>query len=72
MVEKRFDYLKDLSTEELKEELEKVKEDLEFLKKKMEDKNANSYEKSEINNTDIPYNRDKIAYIEEELKSRTM
>ena len=54
------------------EELKETKEDLEYLKESLDDKTVSVVQKSEYKNTDIPYDRDKIKFIEEELESRTL
>ena len=70
--EKRFEYLKSKTKEELLAELKETKEDLEYLKESLDDKTVSVVQKSEYKNTDIPYDRDKIRFIEEELESRTL
>ncbi len=67
-MEKKFEYLKEISTEELKKELTKTKEDLEYLKEEL--KKQSGEQKSETINSDIPYDNAKIKYIEEELERR--
>ncbi len=71
-IQKRFEYLKEESTENLKEELITLKKELEDMKKDIADNKVSGMQASEMENSDIPYNRDKIQFIEEELKNRTM
>ena len=70
--ENRFNHLKTKSTEELIAILKEAKEDLEYMQSALYDKEVSWQEKSEYQNTDIPYDRDKIRYIEEELKTRSL
>lgn len=70
MSENRFRNLKEKTTTELITELENEKNELEFMKKALENAKESSEKKSEFLSSDIPFSRDKIEYIETELKRR--
>ena len=69
-LESRFNYLKEMSTEELLEEIETLRINLETMMETLNDPDASDEQKSEFRNRDIPYNKDKIKYIQGLVESR--
>lgn len=61
---KRFDYLKDSSIEELKQLKAKILNEYSEDIEKSENKNEPSELRSELKNSDIPFNRDLLIAID--------
>ena len=68
--ENRFKYLREYSTEDLEALKEELARDIETYLKKLTDDSISSEEKSEILNSDLIYDRQRIAYINNLLKER--
>ena len=68
----RFKYLNELNDEQLLFEKEGVKNEIQNLLSTLEDKNISHYEKSEIKNSDLPYEKDKLLYIEYLIEERNL
>ncbi len=61
--ENRFGFYKELSIEELEIEKEILMKEIDYLLKVLDDKKALSEQKSEIINSDLKYEREKLQYI---------
>lgn len=71
--EKRFEYLRQKSIEELKKMREELIEEIakyEIIKKGENKEPINPEQKSEIVNSDLPYDNDVLRYIEQLLEER--
>ena len=66
----RFDYLDEMTTEDLQKLLEETEEDLAFIEKRIESGDLNSEQLSEFKNSDIPNDRDLISALRQRLSSR--
>ena len=61
---KKFDYLNNSSIEDLKALKERVLNEYKEKKKKSENKNESSVLRSELKNSDIPFNREYLEAID--------
>lgn len=66
----RFEYLNDLSLSELKNLREEINQELSSYLELLESKGS-SYKKSEIENSDFGYARDKATYIDYLIQEKT-
>ena len=60
----RFSYLDSMSISQLEALRDTAIQEINFYLKVLDDKNASSYKKSEIRESDFKYEEDKLEYIE--------
>ena len=70
-IENRFGYYRDKTTEELEEEKEIILKNIEHWISILNDKKASSYQKSEIRNSDLKFEREKLDFVDKVLKERS-
>lgn len=61
--ENRFGYLKELDNESLNRKKEEIINEIEYLMAVLNNPNTSQEEKSEIKNSDLKYERDRLEYI---------
>ncbi len=62
--EKKFGYYKEKSIEELEQERKEIMYEINYILETIEDKKTTSSKKSELLNTDLKYEREKLNYID--------
>ena len=70
--EKRFGYLKELDDQELLLKREEVKDEIEYLMAQLDDPKTPAQFKSEIRNSDLLFERDRLRYVEHLIKERNL
>lgn len=70
MNENRWKYLEELDDDILLDEIEKSRNEIDNLIEALEDPDTNSNEKSEIRNSDLPYEEEKLQVMEAIARSR--
>ena len=70
MNENRWKYLEELDDDILLDEIEKSRNEINNLIETLEDPDTNSNEKSEIRNSDLPYEEEKLQVMEAIARSR--
>lgn len=70
MNENRWKYLEELDDDILLDEIEKSRNEINNLIEALEDPDTNSNEKSEIRNSDLPYEEEKLQVMEAIARSR--
>ena len=68
--ENRFKDFRQLSDEELLKTKKELESEIADYENDLDDNSISSSEKSEIRNSDLPYAKDKLAYIEMLIESR--
>ena len=68
--ENRFKYMREYSTEELEALKEELAQNINVYLRKRTDNSVSSEEKSEIINSDLVYDRQRVAYINDLLNER--
>lgn len=71
-MENRFGYLKELDDESLLRKKEEIVDEIEYLNAVLDDPNASSEQKSEILNSDLKYERDRLEYVGYLIKERNL
>lgn len=66
----RFGYFEELDDEELLAVREEIKTEIENLNERLSDPRLTGEAKSEIDNSDIHFEEEKLAYVEEIISSR--
>ncbi len=69
-IENRFGYLKEKTNEELGMMEEAISNEIEYLLHILDSKDASSDQKSEIRNSDLKFERERLDYIEHILDER--
>lgn len=69
-IENRFGYLREKTNEELETMEENVSNEIQYLLHILDSKDASTDQKSEIRNSDLKIERDKLDYIEQLLDER--
>ena len=68
--ENRFGYYRENNNEELEKERTQIIDEIEYLLKILNSKTASSEQKSEIRNSDLKFERDKLELIDKVLEER--
>ena len=71
-MDNRFKYLDELSDDELLASRVELVKEIEYLLERLEIKNTNGTFKSEIQNSDIKYEREKLEYINYLIDARNL
>lgn len=71
-MENRFGYLNELDDEGILRKKEEIIDEIEYLNTVLNDPHASSEEKSEILNSDLKYERDRLEYIGYLIKERNI
>ena len=71
-MDNRFKYLDELSDDELLASRVELVKEIEYLLERLEIKNTNGTVKSEIQNSDIKYEREKLEYINYLIDARNL
>ncbi len=68
--ENKFGFLKEKSLEELIQLKKELEEDRRLMQRKVEDKKTDSYQRSEFLNSDLPFNREELEYVDSIISER--
>ncbi|MBQ9024095.1 MAG: hypothetical protein IJ105_02605 [Bacilli bacterium] len=68
----RFGYLDELDDESILRKKEEIVDEIEYLNTVLDDPNSSSEEKSEILNSDLRYERDRLEYVAHLIKERNI
>ena len=68
--ENRFGYYREKDNEELEKDKEQIINDIEYLMLILDSKDAPSEQKSEIRNSDLKFEREKLEFINKILEER--
>ncbi|MEE3342614.1 MAG: hypothetical protein VZS44_00815 [Bacilli bacterium] len=71
-MENRFGYYREKTDEELENEREVIINDMEYLESILSNKDASSEQKSEIKNSDLKFEREKLKFINNILEERNV
>lgn len=71
-MENRFGYYREKTDEELENEREVIINDMEYLESILSNKDASSEQKSEIINSDLKFEREKLKFINNILEERNV
>ena len=66
----RFKHLTELTNEELVKELDSAQEEMDYMLEELDDPMVVGEQKSEYRNSDIPYRRDEINFINQLISQR--
>ena len=69
-MENRFGYYRNKTDEELEKEKELIIKSMNDYMVVLDDKEASSYQKSEIRNSDLKFEREKLEFVEKVLNER--
>lgn len=68
----RFGYIRELDDTSLLKKKNEVMAEIEYLLSLLDNPRTSSEQKSEISNSDLKYERDRLEYIESQIKERNL
>ena len=68
----RFGYIRELDDNSLLNKKKEVMSEIEYLLALLDNPRTSSEQKSEISNSDLKYERDRLEYIESQIKERNL
>lgn len=68
----RFGYIRELDDTSLLKKKNEVMAEIEYLLALLDNPKTSSEQKSEISNSDLKYERDRLEYIESQIKERNL